>query len=39
MLNSSLSDYVDAYMLVSGTLTFVGAGPDATAKATDRNDK
>ena len=39
MLKSKFCDYSDAYILVSGTLTAVGAGTDTAAIATDRNDK
>ena len=38
MLKSRLLDYSDAYTLVSGTV-IVGAGADAAAIATDRNNK
>ena len=32
LLNSSLCDYSDAYILVSGTITIAGLGRDHTAK-------
>ena len=35
MLNSSLCDYSDAYILVSGTITIAGLGRDHTAKQVD----
>ena len=38
-LKSSLCDYSDAYILVSGTITVVGAGADDVARAADRNNK
>ena len=38
-LNSSLSSYSNAYILVSGNRTVVGAGSDDAAIATDRNNK
>ena len=39
MLNSSLCDYSDAYILVKGTITAFGAGADDAAIAADRNNK
>ena len=39
MLKSSLYDYSDAYILVSGTITVVGGGVGNAARATDRNNK
>ena len=39
MLQSSLCDYSDAYILVSGTITLVAAGAEAAAIAADRNKK
>ena len=39
MLQSSLYDYSDAYILVSGTATVVRAGANDAARATDRNNK
>ena len=39
MLKSTLCDYSDAYILVSGTITVVGAGADDAARALDRNNK
>ena len=39
MLMSKLCDYSDAYILVKGTVTIVGAGADAAAQAADRNNK
>ena len=39
MLKSGLCDYNDAYILVSGTITVVGAGANAATIATDRNNK
>ena len=35
MLNSSLCDYSDAHILVSGTITIAGLGRDHTAKRVD----
>ena len=39
MLKSSLCDYADACILVSGTITVVGAGADDAATAIVRNNK
>ena len=39
MIKSSLCDYSFAYILVSGTITVVGAGADDSIIATDRNIK
>ena len=39
MLNTSLCDYSDAYILVEGRINAVGQGADAAATAADRNDK
>ena len=40
MLRSSLCDYSDAFILVSGTLTIIGAGADDAVKQIDeRNER
>ena len=39
MLTSSLCDYSDAYILISGTLTITGAGADDTAKRLNERNK
>ena len=39
ILKSSLCDYSDAYILVIGTITVVGAGSDDAVRATARNNK
>ena len=39
MLESSLCDYSDAYILVKGTITITGAGDDAAARQADERDK
>ena len=39
MLNTSLFDYSDAYILVEGRITVVGQGAGVPAVATDRIDK
>ena len=39
MLKSSLFNYSDAYILVSGTITITGAGVDDAAKRLDERDK
>ena len=39
MLKSSLCDYSDAYILVQGKITLLGAGDDATARQADERDK
>ena len=39
MLKSGLCDYSDAYIVVSGNITVVGAGADVAAIFSDRNDK
>ena len=39
MLNSSLCDYGDAYILVSGTITITGAGDDDALKRADKRDQ
>ena len=39
MLKSSLCDYSDAYILVKGKITIVGAGADAEARQADERDK
>ena len=39
MLNSSLYDYNDAYILVKGKITITGAGDDAAARQADKRDK
>ena len=36
MPHSTLYDFSDTYILVSGTITVVGAGADEAAKAVDR---
>ena len=39
MLKSSLCDYSDAYILVTGKIAITGAGDDAAARQTDERDK
>ena len=39
MLKSSLCDYIDAYILVKGTITINGRGADAAARQADERDK
>ena len=39
MLRSSLCDYSDTYILVSGTITITGAGADDAAKRLDERNK
>ena len=39
MLKSSLFDYSDAYIFVTGTITINGAGADAAARQADERDK
>ena len=39
MLRSSLCDYSDAYIPVSGTITITGAGADDAAKRLDERNK
>ena len=39
MLKSSFSDYSDAFILVTGTITAIGAGADAVSIAADRNNQ
>ena len=39
MLKSSLCDYNDAYILVTGTLTITGVGNDDVAKQTEERNK
>ena len=39
MLKSSLCDYNDAYSLVKGRITIIGAGADAVARQADERDK
>ena len=39
MLKSSLCDYSDAYILVTGTITINGAGTDAAARHADERDE
>ena len=39
MLKSSLCDYSDAYILVKGAITIIGAGADAAARQADERDK
>ena len=39
MLRSSLCDYIDAYFIISGTITITGAGNDDTARRLDKKNK
>ena len=39
MLKSSLCYYSDAYILVKGTITITGAGPDAATRQVDERNK
>ena len=39
MLKSTLCDYSDVYILVTGTTTITGAGVDAAARQADARDK
>ena len=39
MLRSTLCDYVDAYILVMGTITITGEGDDAAARQADERYK
>ena len=39
MLRSSLCDYSDAYILVSGAMTLTGAGNDDAARQLDERSK
>ena len=39
MLRSSLCDYMDAYILVSGTITITRAGANDAAKRADEGEK
>ena len=39
MLQASLCDYSDAYILVKGKMTTTGAGDDAAARQADERDK
>ena len=39
MLNSSLCDYSDAYIIVEGRITAIGHGGNTEAIAADRNNK
>ena len=39
MLKSNLCDYIDAYILVSGTITTTGAGEDDNTKRSDEINK
>ena len=39
MLQSSLCDFSDAYILVKGKITIIGAGDDAAARQADKRDK
>ena len=39
MLRSSLCDYADAYILVKGTITIIGAGNDDATKRADESGK
>ena len=38
MLRSSLCDYSDAYILVTGKITITGAGDNAAARLADERD-
>ena len=39
MVNSSLCDYSDAYILVNGTVTIAGAGNDDDARESNERNK
>ena len=39
MLRPSLCDYVDAYILVKGSITITGAGDNAAARRADERNK
>ena len=39
MLRSNLCDYVDAHILLEGSMTITGAGNDDAAKRADERDK
>ena len=39
MLKSSLSNYIDAYILVKGRIKITGAGADAAARQIDERDR
>ena len=39
MLRSSLFDYSDAYILVSGNITITGSGNDGAARELDERNK
>ena len=39
MLKSSLCDYSDAYILLNGRITIIGAGDNAAARQADERDK
>ena len=39
MIKSNLCDYSDAYILVKGSITFVGQGAHTAAIVNDRNNK
>ena len=39
MLRSNLCDFADLYILVTGTITIIGAGDDAAARQADERDK
>ena len=39
MLRSNLCDYVDAHILVEGSMIITGAGNDDAAKRADERDK
>ena len=39
MLKSSLCDYIDAYILVKGRITIIGAGDDAAARQADERNE
>ena len=39
MLKSSLCDYSDAYILVSGTIAITGGGADDNAKWSEKREK
>ena len=39
MLRSNLRDYADAYILVKGRITIIGAGDDAATRQANERDK
>ena len=39
MLRSNLRDYADAYILVKGRITIIGAGDDAATRQVNERDK